>query len=107
MFVLLITNILWVLSSPLPTDPTISWGSDYCNVGSICTGHSVSLNEEDPLTSFRLVNPKDGAVDVLPIEFKFLINARSTEEYEDYYADANVCVELNGLWTKCKAPGSP
>ncbi|KUF86207.1 Beta-1 [Phytophthora nicotianae] len=107
LFVPLITNILWVLSSPLPTDPTISWGSDYCNEGSICTGHSESLNEEDPLTSFRLVNPKDGAVDVLPIEFKFLINARSTEEYEDYYADANVCVELNGLWTKCKAPGSP
>ncbi|KAG7388094.1 Beta-1,3-galactosyltransferase 4 [Phytophthora pseudosyringae] len=29
------------------------------------------------------------------------------KEYEAYYADARFCVELNGLWKKCKTPGGP
>ncbi|KAG2947256.1 hypothetical protein PC117_g6956 [Phytophthora cactorum] len=103
LLVLLITSALCAPISPITT---LSWTSDRHNAESIRAGQYGSLYG-DPLTSFRLVDPEDGAVRMLPIEVRFRISARNTEEYEAYYADASFCVELNGLWKKCKAPGGP
>ncbi|KAF4038997.1 Galactosyltransferase [Phytophthora infestans] len=80
--------------------------SDGYTEGSKCTRNGGAVYD-DPLTSFRLAKPMEGAVEVLPIEIRFLIDARNTRDYEAYYADASFCVELNGLWNKCKAPGGP
>ncbi|KAG3088419.1 hypothetical protein PI125_g18356 [Phytophthora idaei] len=93
---LLVLLIISALCAPISPITTLSWTSD----------RHKSLYG-DPLTSFRLVDPEDGAVRMLPIEVRFWISARNTEEYEAYYADASFCVELNGLWKKCKAPGGP
>ncbi|KAL3672740.1 hypothetical protein V7S43_002032 [Phytophthora oleae] len=61
--------------------------------------------DDDPLTRFSIVNPKNGDLIVLPIEIRFLIDTRSYEGYKACYADAHICVELNGLWKKCKKRG--
>ncbi|KAG4234230.1 hypothetical protein PC116_g17592 [Phytophthora cactorum] len=64
LLVLLITSALCAPISPITT---LSWTSDRHNAESIRAGQYGSLYG-DPLTSFRLVDPEDGAVRMLPIE---------------------------------------
>jgi hypothetical protein len=72
-----------------------------------CAGRRGVANAEDvdPLTSFRVVNPEDGAVEALPIQMRFEVDITERKVFDAYYADKQLCVELNGLWNKCKTLG--
>ncbi|KAE9351039.1 hypothetical protein PF008_g6143 [Phytophthora fragariae] len=97
----------WTLcgsSSPLTTDSSLPRPHEVTSVG---RSNVVDQDESDPLTGFWIVNPEHGAVNELPIEIRFGVKARSAEEFEDFYGGARLCVELNGLYKKCKMHGDP
>ncbi|KAK1939912.1 Hydroxyproline O-galactosyltransferase GALT3 [Phytophthora citrophthora] len=89
------------------------WGSGVAlNSALSCAGMNISEKlpcasrvGADHVTRFSIVNPKNGAVEVLPIQMQFLVDAISSAGYKAYYANALLCVELNGLWKKCEVPG--
>ncbi|EGZ09719.1 hypothetical protein PHYSODRAFT_258895 [Phytophthora sojae] len=53
------------------------------------------------------MDPKEGAVETAPLEVRLFVDTSSSKEFDAYYADARICVELNGLWKKCKSTGGP
>ncbi|KAG7380568.1 hypothetical protein PHYPSEUDO_007038 [Phytophthora pseudosyringae] len=57
---------------------------------------SVDKLGQDPINSFRLMYPTDGAVETIPVKFHTEIGIASIEEYKRHYGDAFLCVELDG-----------
>ncbi|POM71604.1 Hypothetical protein PHPALM_11808, partial [Phytophthora palmivora] len=61
----------------------------------------------DPLTNFRITDPENGAVRSLPLDVRFAIDVTTVMEFDAYYADALLCLELNKQWKTCKVLGDP
>ncbi|RLN53165.1 hypothetical protein BBJ28_00024511, partial [Nothophytophthora sp. Chile5] len=58
--------------------------------------------EEDPIESFTIANPIDGAVEKLPVKFVYHVTVRTREVFQAHYNDMEYCVEINGTSKKCK-----
>lgn len=61
----------------------------------------VSIVEDDPVWEFKVEYPRDGGVSALPLRFKFSIDAVSFDALKSQYGAMFVCVELDGVKTKC------
>ncbi|KAE8977394.1 hypothetical protein PR002_g25030 [Phytophthora rubi] len=59
-----------------------------------------SIEDDDPITDFQVVYPRDGRVTALPLRFKFHIDAASLDALNSRYGSMSVCVELEKVATK-------
>ncbi|KAE9191955.1 hypothetical protein PF004_g21453 [Phytophthora fragariae] len=62
-----------------------------------------SIEDDDPITDFQVVYPRDGGVTALPLRFKFHIDAASLDALNSRYGSMSVCVELEKVATKCSS----
>ncbi|KAG7380565.1 Beta-1,3-galactosyltransferase 4 [Phytophthora pseudosyringae] len=105
LLLLLIASALYVSSSP---STTTSAQASQCHTEDSTWHENCEDNgDNDPLTRFWIVYPEDGAAGSLPIAVRLGVSARSIQQYEAHYGDAQFCVELNQQWKKSKTLEGP
>ncbi|RLN38516.1 hypothetical protein BBJ28_00008553 [Nothophytophthora sp. Chile5] len=57
--------------------------------------------EQDPVTSLRILFPKNGTVEKLPLTFRGELGVENVEQYTARYADMKVCMEIQGMSAMC------
>ncbi|POM67063.1 Hypothetical protein PHPALM_16993 [Phytophthora palmivora] len=95
--IVLFSWLLWGLCSVFSSSrSSCLHGDEVVDCDSV---HSI----RDPITSFRLIYPTDGAIETNPIEFRTEVSVDSIEEYKNQYGDKLLCIELQGHLqrTKC------
>ncbi|GMF27407.1 unnamed protein product [Phytophthora lilii] len=67
------------------------------------------IYDQDPITGFRMIYPAEGAVEVVPVEFRVEIGVESLEKYNAYITDKILCVEVIGesKLEKCSSLTNP